>query len=113
MTKTRKFLAVLALFSLPSVGYPAGWCELSPGQYSVITHGAMGNRVWLYGNFAGLSTTVWIPIADTTYGSANVSIALAAELAGRSVQVYLDGANDTCATYVSWSGVIRHVRIKP
>ncbi len=96
---------------LPKPGAAAGWCNLAAGTYTVVSHGTKSASTYLFGPFEGTSTSVWIPIANATYGDSSVAIALAAQLADKRLSVYLDSANDTCANYPSWSGVIRHVKI--
>jgi hypothetical protein len=96
---------------LASSAFAQGWCSLSAGSYSVVSHGTKSPYVWIYGNFVGQTNDNWIPIKNSSYGESTVAITLAAQLAGKGVSVYLDGENDTCANYENWIGVIRHVRI--
>ncbi len=96
----------------PAASWAESWCTLESGDYKVVSHGVKGPKVWILGNFVGQTSTVWIPIKDATHGESSVSIALAAQLAGKNLAVYLDGANDTCANYSNWNGVIRHVRLE-
>lgn len=103
------FTVVSLVFSTASTA--AEWCSFAPGAFIVITHGTKSDNVWLNGSFVGNTAGVWVPIANATYGKSSVSLAIAAQIAGKGVSVYLDGQNDTCANYVTWAGVIRHVKI--
>jgi hypothetical protein len=91
-----------------------GWCEMQPG-WEVQTHGSMGNTVWIVGAFAGTTTWRWIALNNpsTGVGQASVAVAIAAQMAGRGIHVYLDGPTDTCSNFANWSGVVRHVRPTP
>lgn len=110
--KIRHCLIIVLVMTIYSGPASANvWCDLAAGSYSVVSHGTKSPNVWINGVFTGQTVGVWIPIKNANYGEGSVAIALAAQLAGKGVSVYLDGANDTCANYASWSGVIRHVRI--
>lgn len=108
MLKT--FLVLVVLIST-STTVAEEWCFLEAGEYYVITHGTKSPKVWLIGTFVGQTTGKWVLIKTSTYGESSVAVALAAQLAGKGVSVYVDGVNDTCANYVSSTGPIRHVRI--
>lgn len=94
----------------PAPSNATGWCDLSAENYYLITHGTKSNKVWVVGRFEGSNEHKWIPIADSNYGASSVALVLAAQLAGKGISVYLDADSETCTTYTSWSGVIRHVR---
>jgi len=100
----------IVLFSASS--FAQGWCNYLPGEYEVVTHGTKSENVYLLGNFEGSTTSKWIYIATPTTGKTNVSLALAAQMAGKGLSVYIDSAAYTCDTYPSWStSPIRHLKI--
>lgn len=88
-----------------------GWCALAPG-WQVITHGAKSDKVWLLGKLENRPSSIWIqinePVSDV--GESSISIALAAQLAGRSLQIYIDDET-TCDTFPNWGRAVRHLRI--
>ncbi len=90
----------------------AEWCSLNPG-FEVVTHGTQTDSVFILGTFVGRNDGLWITISDGTTGKFNASLALAAELAGKSIAVYLDSSEYTCANFPSWAayGGIRHIKI--
>jgi hypothetical protein len=105
----KALLLLLALFAC-STSYAAGYCDLQPG-FRVTTHGNNSDSVWLYGALVGQSSPIWIPISNGTAGKANVAVALAAQVSGRGLSVYLDLPEHTCANFPNWNGAIRHVQI--
>ena len=110
--RTKRYSLSLMLLTVVSVqAQAAEWCEFAPGMFSVVSHGSVSSKVWLRGKFVGQVADLWVPIKDANYGESSVAIALSAQLAEKGVAVYLDEANDTCANYVSWTGVIRHVKV--
>ena len=112
MNRPSALVGMIILASLtPSPGIAEEWCSFAAGTYEVISNGTKSQSVWLYGKFIGQSSNVWVPIKNASYGDSSVAIALAAQMAGKQVSVFVDGTNDTCANYVSWSGVIRHVKV--
>ena len=110
MKKSVLYSAILALMISNSV-YAEGWCEFD--YYTVTTHGTKSNQVHLNGKLKGQTTGIWVLISDGTVGKANVSLALAAQMAGKKLSIYLDSAAHTCENYPSWAGVgtLRHLRI--
>lgn len=88
-----------------------GWCEFE--YYTVITHGTKSNQVFLNGKLKDQESGIWVLISDGEKGSASVSLALAAQMAGKELSIYLDDAADTCSNFPSWapSGKVRHLRI--
>lgn len=111
MSRIKFLVLLLAAQVLFQASSWATWCTLESGNYKIISNGTKSPSVWIHGKFVGETSPVWIPIKNATYGESSVAIALAAQLAGKNLAVYLDDANDTCANYSSWNGVIRHVRI--
>ena len=67
----------------------------------------------VYGVFEGQTTSRWIQLnnPEASTGASSVALAIAARLAGKRVSVYLDLAQDTCASFPNWSAAIRHVRM--
>ena len=112
--QVKRFLAVILISALAgnSLAHAEEWCDLAPG-WSVVTHGTKAENVFLLAQFQGAPSGIWIQIADATVGKSNVAMALAAQLAGKRLSLYLDTNAYTCATFPSWAGVgqIRHLRI--
>jgi hypothetical protein len=110
MNRLRSVFACLTfVISTPSLA--EGWCDIQPG-FLFATHGNMGNEAYILATLPGASQTIWITITTNDFGKANVALALAAQLSGKGVSIYLDDASMTCATYPSWSASpIRHMRI--
>jgi len=106
-----KILLSLSLVFSTSV-FAEGWCSYSAGEFDVITHGNKSDQVYLVGKFSGATTGKWVNIVNSTAGKHNLSLALAAKMAGKGLSVYVDAAEYDCETYPSWStSPIRHVRI--
>jgi hypothetical protein len=105
----RMAFAALA-WLLSSVVQAAGWCNVLPG-YRVTTHGNNSENVWLYGTLEGQSSAIWMQIATGSTGKSNVAVALAAEVSGRNLLVYVDLPEHTCANFPNWSSAIRHLQI--
>ena len=98
------------LFS--NTAFAEGWCNYSAGDFEVVTNGTKSDNVYLLGNFTGKTATKWVYIASTTAGKNNLSLALAAQMAGKGLSVYIDSAEYDCDSYPSWStSPIRHVKI--
>lgn len=109
--KYAPLLAVSAAFAV-SPAYGQGFCDLAPG-WNVVTHGTKSDNVYILGQFVGAPNAIWIQIANSTVGKANVAVALGAQLAGKKLSLYVDSASYTCATFPSWApiGEIRHIQV--
>jgi hypothetical protein len=108
----KKILAILAIaFAMPAA-HAEEWCTFQPG-WSVVTHGTLGDNYFVLAALVGRSDWMWIQISNGTVGKANIATVLAAQLADKSVQIYLDSNTWTCATFPSWApmGSIRHIKI--
>ena len=111
--KINKFIPIVATIFMMSTNVLAeGWCNLKSG-FTVVTHGTKTNNVYILGEIEGRSGGLWITIADDNVGKNNISLALAAQMASKTLSIYLDSADDNCDTFPSWApvGKIRHVRI--
>ena len=98
------------LFS--STTFAEGWCNYSAGEFEVVTNGTKSDNVYLAGNFTGKTTKKWIYIANTTAGKNNLSLALAAQMTGKGLSVFIDSVEYDCDSFPSWStSSIRHVKI--
>lgn len=111
MNKLRAIIIITTMF-LSCNALAEGWCNFKPG-FSVVTHGTKSNNVYILGELEGRTGAMWIMIADDTIGQNNISIALAAQMAGKTLSIYLDSADDNCDNFQSWAplGKLRHVRI--
>ena len=103
------FLAIAFIAGSPA-SFAEGWCTFESG-YQVTTHGVKSNTTYIVGKFEGETRSHWIKISDGTIGEANISVALAAQLAGKKLSIYLDGADDQCDNIVAWYNDMRHLRI--
>lgn len=113
-SRLRKSLGIFALLAVAGpAAHAEGWCDLVPGGWSVVTHGGKADNVFILGRIQGAPSDIWIQIASPTVGKANVAVALAAQMGGRNISIYLDSATATCETFPSWSPLdaIRHVRL--
>ncbi|KGJ91760.1 hypothetical protein [Colwellia psychrerythraea] len=110
MKKSIYYSTIFALLISNSV-YAEGWCEFD--YYTVVTHGTKTNNVHLNGKLKEQSNSTWIMISDGTTGNMNVSLALAAQMAGKKLSIYLDDAAHTCENFPSWAGVgkLRHLKV--
>lgn len=109
-TLLKKPLKTYFLLAFLAFGAQSGaWCKFE--SYRLITHGNMSNSVWLYGKLEAQNSGIWVKISDGKIGSANVSLAMAAQVAGKGLSIFLDEANVTCATFPNWApfGKIRHL----
>jgi hypothetical protein len=89
-----------------------GWCSYLAGEFQVITHGTKTDNVYLLGKFVGTTAQKYIIIANSTAGKNNLSLALAAQMSGKGLSVYIDSAEFTCESYANWStSPLRHVKI--
>lgn len=113
MNKTMtKLIAITGILLTSTSVMAEGWCYFEPGDYEIITHGNKSNQVYITGKFTGSTVSKWVNIANDTVGKYNVSLVLAAQMAGKGVNVYIDSSDYNCETYPSWStSPIRHVRI--
>ena len=109
----RRTISVLAFALLAIDAHAEGWCDIAAGSYDLVSNGTVSDQVYVVGQLAGASSTIWIPIADSTVGKADVALVLAAQMAGKGISLYLNAPSATCANFASWStiGSIRHVRI--
>lgn len=109
----RKYIGSLVILGvlLSNISYAEGWCEFE--YYTVITHGTKTNQVHLNGKLKDQSGGIWVLISDGEKGNANVSLALAAQMAGKKLSIFVDSANYTCANFPSWApiGEVRHLRM--
>ena len=103
-------LLIIAFTVMAKPSYAEGWCTFESG-YTVTTHGVKSNTTYIVGKFEGQTTSHWIKISDGTIGEANISVALAAQLASKKLMVYLDGADDRCDNIIAWYNDMRHLRI--
>lgn len=106
------FTGVVLLLGLNVQAHAEEWCEFEPG-FSLVTNGTQTDNVWINAPFKGLTVTHWINLKNegTGAGQNNVALALAAQMAGKGVKVYLNGATDTCDTIPKWYSDIRHLEI--
>jgi len=104
---------LLCLSVLAIDAHAEGWSDLAAGSYDLVSNGSVSDQVYLVGQLPGGASSIWIPIADSTVGKADVALILAAVMAGKGVSIYLNAPSATCANFASWSviGSIRHVRI--
>jgi hypothetical protein len=88
-----------------------GWCDFEPG-WQVITHGSKSDKVWIFGTLKAQQSVIWVQINNpgSAVGDTSVSVALAAQFAGRRLQFYIDDAN-TCSTFPNWGSQVRHLRV--
>lgn len=109
----RRALTVVGLSLLAINARAEGWCDIAAGSYDLVSNGTVSDQVYLVGQLAGAPATIWMVIADSTVGKADVALLLAAQMAGKGVSIYLNAPSATCANFASWSpiGSIRHVRI--
>ncbi|NVJ60831.1 MAG: hypothetical protein HWE27_10585 [Gammaproteobacteria bacterium] len=105
------FLSGLGLI-LSSNSSAEGWCDFSVGDYQIITHGNKSDQVYIMGKVQGTAGNKWYTIANASAGKHNISLVLAAQIAGKGISIYIDSADYDCNTYPSWStSPIRHVKI--
>ncbi|MCW8879698.1 MAG: hypothetical protein OQJ89_04425 [Kangiellaceae bacterium] len=104
---------VIILISLFASNVNAeGWCNYSPGQFEIITNGNKTDLVYINGRFNDTTTSKWLVIANSSVGKHNISIALAAQMAGKGLGIYVDSPEYSCETFPSWgASPIRHIRI--
>ena len=52
-------------------------------------------------------------ISDGTTGNMNVSVALAAQMSGNELSIYLEDEAHTCENFPSWVGLgkLRHLKV--
>ena len=107
-----RLIAIIFALSFSSLTFAEGWCDLDSG-WELVTNGTKADNVWILGKLKNQSNSIWIAISDGNIGKVNVSMALAAEMSGKNLSIYLDSATDTCQTFQSWApmGKIRHIRI--
>ena len=105
-----KKILFLIIFSLTSKGFAGNWCVMSEG-FAVTTHGTHSETVWVNGEFEGRSENLWIPIAKPGLYEANITIALAAQMASESLVLYIEEADGSCGSIPDWDATVRHVRI--
>jgi hypothetical protein len=91
--------------------HAVGWCTLAPG-WQVVTNGTKSDKVWLYGKLESRPSVLWVQINEPTSdtGESSVSLALAAQFAGRRLQIYIDDST-TCDTFPNWGREVRHLRV--
>jgi hypothetical protein len=111
--RLRRTLILLSLTLLAIDARAEGWCDLAAGSYDLVSNGTVTDQVYVVGQLVGASSAIWIPIADSTVGKADVALVLAAQMAGKGISLYLNAPSATCANFASWStiGSIRHVKI--
>jgi hypothetical protein len=109
----RRSLTVLGLALLAVDAHAEGWCDLAAGSYDLVSNGTVSDQVYVVGQLSAASSAIWIPIADSTVGKADVALVLAAQMTGKGISLYLNAPSATCANFASWStiGSIRHVKI--
>ena len=109
INKSLIFISAL-LFS--TITFAEGWCNLKQG-FNVITHGTKTDNTYIIATIEGREDSMWIFMSDGNVGKNNVSLALAAQLAGKTLSIYLDAEGDTCSNFPSWApvGRVRHVRL--
>ncbi|MET1257528.1 hypothetical protein [Aliikangiella maris] len=108
-----KIFIILSLFQFSTTAFAEGWCNYAVGGFEVITNGNKTDNVYLVGKFEGATVGKWVTIANSTAGKHNISLALAAQMAGKGLAIYIDSAEYNCDTYPSWSNSpLRHVRIR-
>jgi len=113
MKKRMSLLAATTLLACAAVPASAeGWCDMA-GGWQVVTHGGMADNVFILGRLQGGTSDIWIQIASASVGKSNVAVAIAAQIAGRNLSLYLDSPSATCSNFASWQPVnaIRHVRL--
>jgi hypothetical protein len=104
---------ILSLFQISASAFAEGWCNYASGDFEVITNGNKSDYVYLIGKFEGTTASKWVTIANATAGKHNISLALAAQMAGKGLAIYIDSAEYNCDTYPSWSNSpLRHVKIR-
>lgn len=111
-TLLKKSLKAYFLLAFLSFGAQSGeWCDFE--HYTVVTHGNISDNVYLNGKLAKQNNGIWVVISNGTIGSANVSLAMAAQVAGKGLSIYLDEENATCATFPNWApfGKVRHFKM--
>jgi len=108
--KLNLIVVVITLF-VSGQSVATGWCDLDSG-WSVVTNGTKTDEVYLYGKLEEQSSKIWIRLSDGQLGQTNVSLALAASMAGKGISIYIDSA-ETCESFPSWApmGSLRHVQI--
>ncbi|GAA0340412.1 hypothetical protein GCM10009092_01140 [Bowmanella denitrificans] len=110
MQKTIALLFTLGCSIFQAPASAEQWCDIEQG-WSLVTHGNISDAVYIFGKLKQQSNSSWIIISDGIAGKNNVSMALAAAVAGRNLRIYLDAEEDTCANFPSWApmGRIRHI----
>lgn len=103
-------LTAALFFMISGPAFAEEWCAISPG-FEVVTNGMITDGVWLYAQLPNQSSPIWILIANSTMGKNNVALALAAQMSGRGVAIYLHSPTATCANFPNWSSDIRHLKI--
>lgn len=107
---SKNILGIVCFFIISSNLFAEGWCTIK-SDFKVITNGIKTDRVWIYGSFENLDQVHWLQIANDTMGKSNVSLALAAQVAGKRIQIFLDGADETCENIDASYANMRHLQL--